>query len=48
LEILSEQFRQAGFEVQSNHIYNILTKEDKVAKKTTNYDQFMLIAKKNK
>jgi len=44
-KVLSEQFRQAGFEVLTAHYYNTLFRE-RVAGKLNNYKQFMLVARK--
>jgi len=44
-EILSEQFREAGFEVMKNHVYNMFERE-LADGRTTNFEQFILIAKK--
>ncbi len=43
-DILSKQFVKAGFDVKSVKIYNVITR--KTDEKTTNYEQFMLIAKR--
>jgi len=43
-DILSKQFVHAGFEVKLVKIYNTITRI--TDEKTTNYDQFMLIAKR--
>ena len=43
-DILSKQFVKAGFDVKLIKIYNVITR--KVDEKVTNYDQFMLIAKR--
>jgi len=43
-DVLSKQFVQAGFEVKLVKIYNVITRI--TDEKTTNYDQFMLIAKR--
>jgi len=42
---LSSQFEQAGFDVVSSHTYNVLSRE-RVKGKISDYEQFMLIAKK--
>ena len=42
---LAEQFKKAGFEVESHHTYNVLSRE-RVVGKITDYEQFMLIAKR--
>jgi ubiquinone/menaquinone biosynthesis C-methylase UbiE len=42
--ILSKQFGQAGFDVKLVKIYNVITRI--TDEKTTNYEQFMLIAKR--
>ena len=42
--ILSKQFVQAGFDVKLVKIYNVITRITN--EKTTNYEQFMLIAKR--
>ena len=42
--ILSKQFVQAGFDVKLVKIYNVITRI--TDEKTTNYEQFMLIAKR--
>jgi len=44
-EILSEQFREAGFDVMNNHVYNLFERE-LADGRTTNFEQFILIAKK--
>ena len=43
-DILSKQFVKAGFDVKSVKIYNTITRI--TDEKTTNYEQFMLIAKR--
>ena len=43
-DVLSKQFAKAGFEVKSVKIYNIITRITE--EKTTNYEQFMLIAQR--
>ena len=43
-DVLSKQFVNAGFEVKLVKIYNIITRITE--EKTTNYEQFMLIAKR--
>ena len=43
-DVLSKQFVNAGFDVKSVKIYNVITRV--VEEKTTNYEQFMLIAKR--
>jgi ubiquinone/menaquinone biosynthesis C-methylase UbiE len=43
--LLSEQFRDAGFEVLVLRTYNVLTRE-RVKGKLTGYEQFILVAKK--
>jgi ubiquinone/menaquinone biosynthesis C-methylase UbiE len=43
-DILSKQFVQAGFDVKLVKIYNVITRI--IDEKTTNYEQFMLIAKR--
>lgn len=42
--VLSKQFVQAGFEVKSVKIYNVISRTNET--NTTNYEQFMLIAKR--
>jgi len=42
--VLSKQFTKAGFEVKLVKIYNVITRI--TDEKTTNYEQFMLIAKR--
>ena len=42
--ILSKQFVQAGFDVKLVKIYNVITRTGD--EKTTNYEQFMIIAKR--
>ncbi|HEY5590010.1 MAG TPA: class I SAM-dependent methyltransferase [Paludibacter sp.] len=44
-DILSEQFRQAGFDVQKVHVYNILSRE-RIEGVIADFEQFILIAKK--
>lgn len=44
-EELSEQFREAGFEVQLVQTYHVL-KQEKIPGKLSDYEQFILIAKK--
>lgn len=44
-EILAEQFRQAGFEVLNNHVYNMFERE-LADGKISNFEQFILVAKK--
>ena len=44
LDVLSKHFVEAGFVVKSVKIYNIITRT--TDEKTTNYEQFMLIAKR--
>lgn len=43
-EVLSKQFVKADFDVKSVKIYNTITRI--TDEKTTNYEQFMLIAKR--
>jgi len=43
-DVLSNQFSQAGFEVKMLKIYNVISRITE--QKTTNYEQFMLIAKR--
>jgi len=43
-DVLAKQFVKAGFEVKLVKIYNVITRITN--EKTTNYDQFMLIAKR--
>jgi len=43
-DVLAKQFVKAGFEVKLVKIYNVMTRITN--EKTTNYDQFMLIAKR--
>ncbi len=43
--ILTEQFREAGFEVQTTHTYHVLTRE-RMEGVITDFEQFILIAKK--
>ncbi len=43
-EVLSNQFVQAGFELEMVKIYNVITRVTE--EKTSNYEQFMLIAKR--
>jgi ubiquinone/menaquinone biosynthesis C-methylase UbiE len=43
-EVLSKQFVKAGFDVKQVKIYNVITRITE--EKTSNYDQFMLIAKR--
>lgn len=45
IHVLSHQFKEAGFEVLSAHSYNTITRE-RVPGKLTDYDQFILVAKK--
>jgi len=42
--VLSKQFVKAGFDVKLAKIYNVITRI--TDEKTTNYEQFMLIAKR--
>ncbi|MDD4992534.1 MAG: class I SAM-dependent methyltransferase [Paludibacter sp.] len=42
--VLSKQFVKSGFDVKMVKIYNVITRT--VEEKTTNYEQFMLIAKR--
>lgn len=44
-ELLGQQFESAGFTVSDIHIYNTLQRE-RIPGKMSDYDQFMLIAKK--
>lgn len=45
-DILSEQFRNAGFEVINAETYNVLSRE-RTQGEITDYEQFILIAKKS-
>ena len=44
-DILTEQFREAGFEVQTAHTYHVLSRE-RVEGVITDFEQFILVAKK--
>lgn len=44
-DVLTKQFRDAGFEVQTAHTYHVLSRE-RVEGVVTGFEQFMIIAKK--
>lgn len=44
-DILTEQFREAGFDVQTAHTYHVLSRE-RVEGVITDFEQFILVAKK--